>query len=137
MLTRRPGMTRRAFVRLRTTVEGLHRWPDASAPDAYLAAPHRHLFAVEVDLQVHHDDREIEINAAGRWLAELMPTLAGPREPGGPLDFGRQSCEQLAGRIADALLARHGQDRQLRCVMLEDGVLGAGVEWRPESEGQR
>jgi hypothetical protein len=90
---------------------------------------------VEVDLQVHHDDREIEINAATRWLAELMPTLARPGERGGPLDFGRQSCELLAGRIADALLDRHGWDRQLRCVVLEDGVLGAGVEWRPDPEG--
>lgn len=126
-------MSRISYVRLTTAAEGLHCWPGATEPDAYLAAPHRHLFTVEVDLQVHLDDREIEINAATRWLASLLPTFtARPHRAGAPPDFGRQSCEQLAGRVLDALLERHGRDRWYRCAVLEDGLLGAGVEWRPE-----
>ena len=39
-------------------------------------------------------------------------------------DFGAQSCEQLAGRVATALRARHGLDRWIECEVLEDGILG-------------
>lgn len=129
-----------SFIRVKTTFEGLHRWPHAPEPEDYLRASHRHLFAVELDLEVFHDDREIEINAAARWLTHLIPTFATtpPHSSAqGPLDFGTQSCEQLAARIADAVLDRYGRDRELRCAVLEDGILGAGVTWRPDREGSR
>lgn len=123
------------FVRLVTQFEGLHRWPHAPAPDDYLRSPHRHLFVAEIDLEVRHDDREIEINAAARWLDTLIPGLAAPSgAPGqdGPLHFGTRSCEQLALEITEALRERYGFRRAIRCAVLEDGRLGAGVEWQPE-----
>jgi hypothetical protein len=125
-----PALT---FVRLAAQVDGLHYWPDAADPDRYLHAPHRHLFVVTVDLQVFHDDREIEINAASRWLASLLPTLThAPRIGDGPVDFGAQSCEQLATRVTEAIKQRHGRYRQITTSVLEDGLLGAGITWRPD-----
>jgi hypothetical protein len=120
------------FVRVRTQIEGLHHWPDAPPPDRYLAAPHRHLFVTELDLEVRHDDREIEINALTRWITDLLPTFAQAAEPGAAVDFGAQSCEQLATRLIQAVLKRHGRDREIRATVLEDGILGGGVHWRPE-----
>jgi hypothetical protein len=100
--------------------------------------PHRHLFVVEADIEVRHDDREIEINAASRWLDTLIPNFSIGLPPeadvkdAAPADFGTQSCEQLATRITQAVLDRYGRDRHVRCAVLEDGILGAGVTWQPE-----
>ncbi|MGQ0776603.1 MAG: hypothetical protein ACT4NY_19620 [Pseudonocardiales bacterium] len=128
-----------SFVRIRTQFEGLHYWPDAPVPEHYLRSPHRHLFVVEADIEVFHDDREIEINAATRWLDTVIPSLAAPpsatsqpRVDTGPLILGSQSCEQLATRITQAILGRYGRHRSLRCTVLEDGILGAGVNWQPD-----
>lgn len=124
------------FIHITTQREGLHHWPAAGGPENYLRHPHRHLFVVDVDLQVTHDDREIEINAATRWLDTLLPTfaVATPQtDTTAPLDFGPQSCERLAGRIIEAFLQRYGRHRRLRCAVLEDGILGAVLTWQPQS----
>lgn len=126
------------FIRVKTQFEGLHHWPDAPKPEEYLRSPHRHLFVVEADIEVFHDDREIEINASARWLDTVIATFAvpppaapQPTTKAGPLDFASQSCEQLATRITEAILHRHGRHRSVNCMVLEDGVLGAGVVWQP------
>ncbi len=105
-----------SFVRVRTQFEGLHYWPDAPVPEDYLRSLHRHLFVVEADIEVFHDDREIEINAATRWLDAVIPGLAVPPsaipQPSadtGPLTLGSQSCEQFATRITQAILERYGR----------------------------
>jgi hypothetical protein len=118
------------YIRVTAHAEGLHHW--AAAPDAegYLRQPHRHLFAVEVRMQVQHGDREIEVNALARWLQhDLLPSLGTAAGPGQPPDFGTQSCEQLAERVTSALQARHGTSRWIECEVLEDGILGGGVRW--------
>jgi hypothetical protein len=125
------------FVRVRTRFEGLHRWPHAPEPEDYLRSPHRHLFVVEADIEVVHGDREIEINAAARWLDTVIPRFARPQpvESGGrapgPPDFGTLSCEDLAAAITEEILERYGRYRTVRCAVLEDGIMGAGVTWQP------
>jgi hypothetical protein len=119
-----------SFVHLAAQVEGLHHWPAAGPPEQYLRAPHRHLFIVTADIEVFSHDREIEINAAARWLTARLPTLAD--QPGADLlDFGPQSCERLAARITEAIRDRYGPRRRIRCMVAEDGILGAGVTWHP------
>ncbi|GAA0546893.1 hypothetical protein GCM10010172_30770 [Paractinoplanes ferrugineus] len=123
------------FIQIGAQVDGLHHWPGAAAPEEYLGTPHRHLFVVTVELQVFHDDREIEINAAARWLTALLPTLADTPPTGdGPIDYGPQSCERLAARVAEALKQRHGANRDITVTVLEDGLLGAGLTWKPVPE---
>ena len=123
------------YIQIAAQVDGLHHWPNADAPDSYLGEPHRHLFVVTVTLQVFHDDREIEINAAARWLTALLPTLTDiPRTGDGPIDFGAQSCERLAARVAEELKQRHGIHRAITVTVLEDGLLGAGITWKPDPE---
>jgi hypothetical protein len=121
------------FVRVRAQVEGLHRWPDATGSDGYLASPHRHVFTAELDISVVHDDRELEINAVSRWIHEVLASFAAtPLQPDGPADFGAQSCEQLATRLVRAVADRFGLHRSVRCAVLEDGLLGGGVQWLPD-----
>lgn len=113
-----------------TQAEGLHHWPSAPNSEQYLRQPHRHLFTVTVRMQVHHGDREVEINAFARWLtAQVLPTLTVGAGNEGPADFGTQSCEQLAERITGEIRARHGDNRWIECEVLEDGILGGGVRW--------
>jgi hypothetical protein len=121
-----------SFITIRTAVEGLHRWPDAVAPDAYLAHVHRHLFVITADITVFHNDREIEINAATRWLGDLLAGFAETPGADGPPDFGPQSCEHLARRATLAITERYGPHRHVRCTVLEDGILGAGITWEPD-----
>jgi hypothetical protein len=125
-------MSMTSFVHLVTQVEGLHHWPDAQPPERYLRAPHRHLFVVTARVQVFTHDREIEINAATRWMSGVLTSFADPpADADAPPDFGSQSCERLAARLVDALTGRGGRHRRIRCTVAEDGLLGAGVSWDP------
>jgi hypothetical protein len=116
------------YIRVIAQAEGLHHWAEAPAPEEYLRQPHRHLFTVAVRMQVHHSDREVEINAFTRWLEhDVLPSLAVAAQPGRPPDFGAQSCEQLAERITEMIQTRCGTGRWVECEVLEDGILGGGI----------
>jgi hypothetical protein len=118
------------YVRVIAQVEGLHHWADAPDTEGYLRAPHRHLFTADVRMQVHHADREVEVNALARWLrGEVLPGLGVAAGPGLITDFGAQSCEHLAERVAAVLRDRFGSGRWVECEVLEDGILGGGVRW--------
>lgn len=115
------------YIRVTTQAEGLHHWATAPGSESYLRHPHRHLFVVGVRMQVHHSDREVEINAFARWLGgEVLPSLAAA-SPQQPLNFGGQSCEQLAERITGLIRERFGAGRWIECEVLEDGMLGGGI----------
>jgi hypothetical protein len=126
-------MTLTRHIHVTTQVEGLHQWPDAGPPDDYLTASHRHMFVADVDLDVAHSDRELEINALARWLTTVFASFAQrPSQPEAPLDFGSQSCEHLAERLVAAITDRYGAHRRVRCTVTEDGILGGGVRWHPD-----
>ena len=133
------------YVRVKTSFEAMHCWPQAPDIDSYLSAPHRHLFTVDLRLEVKHDDRDIEINALKRWIDKYVkynitdaPFWEGKRAPqavgeaqefGEVPNLGALSCEQIATRIASAVRARFSTagDREIWCEVLEDGLLGGGV----------
>lgn len=118
------------FIKVTAQAEGLHDWPGAPAEEDYLRLPHRHLFTVTVRMQVHHGEREIEINAFARWLHDqVLPSLATTPRGSGAANFGTRSCEQLAGQITDQIRTRHGDERWIECEVLEDGLLGGGIRW--------
>lgn len=106
-------MTATLFVRFAVT--GFHSWPRATAHRAYLAAPHRHQFLVEVRIPALHDEREVEFHD----LIDLARSLF----PGG--DLGAQSCETMARELASALAAR--LERWVEVSVSEDGEAGAIV----------
>ena len=118
------------YIRVTAQAEALHHWASAPGPEQYLRQPHRHLFTVDVRMQVHHDDREVEVNSLARWLQhDVLPGLGTPAGHGRLPDPGTQSCEQLAARVAEALRSRHGTTRWVECEVLEDGILGGGIRW--------
>lgn len=128
------NLRRRIFVT--TQFEGFHRY--AAAPDevAFLRQPHRHMFHVEVQIVVFHDDRELEFIMVKRQLNDIVASVAAREDAG--------SCEQIAECILKALAHRlpfyigpeerdpnvHGiaiRYRQCQVTVSEDGENGAIV----------
>src|SRR6056300_130291 len=78
--------------------EGIHKYPAAledpklATGDEYdvsfLGYPHRHMFHFKVEIEVFHDDRDIEFIQFKRWLESLYA--------GDILQLDYKSCEMIA-----------------------------------------
>lgn len=80
-------------------VEGFHCWPDAPKEVAFLRDNHRHMFWIEAEKEVKHDDRDIEIIMFKREIqAKLLFKYGGNN---GELILGSKSCEMLAKEILE------------------------------------
>lgn len=104
-----------ATIFVRFTQPGFHYWPEPTKGREYLGRRHRHLFHVEVRLNVSHDDREVEFH-------DLLD-FARHAFPGGEL--GGQSCEMLARSLATEIAHRY--QRAVEVSVSEDGEVGALV----------
>jgi hypothetical protein len=104
----------------------MHRWKDAPPSRAYLAAPHRHLFGVRVELSVDGLDREVEFHdLKDAVISELPDNRVVITDDTNPwLGF---SCEHHARRIAGLLSSKYPK-RLIRVTVDEDGECGASVE---------
>lgn len=112
----------KTHIHVTTSFVGVHRWPDARGQHAYLANPHRHVFQVDVWVQVMHDDRELEFFAVQDFVSEELPHF----------HMGALSCEQVATEILRRLLEEYGGHREVDVEVSEDGENGAMVEWKPD-----
>lgn len=106
-------------------VPGLHFWSGATGRREYLRHPHRHMFHIRVSVEVSHDDREIEFHDLKDDAGAMFQSFG---EQG---NFGGQSCEHLARRLAGCLVERHR--RAVSVHVSEDGEFGATVICVPET----
>lgn len=111
---------------IRFVQEGFHRWVNAPELRAYLAQRHRHLFHVEVALQVFDEDREVEFHDLLDFCKAAFPTG----------DFGGRSCETLAKDLQNTITCRY-PNRQVIVSVFEDGEVGARVSGYPPALWQR
>lgn len=109
------------FAVVRFTQSGFHHWQNAPDERAYLAQSHRHLFHLEVKVEVKHMDREIEYHD----LLDYCHTLF----PGG--DMGGKSCEHMAAGIVEAI-TRRWERRRVMVSVFEDGEVGAELSYWPQ-----
>lgn len=116
-----------SFVRFE--VEGFHHWPAAPAHRSYLGHRHRHIFRVEIQIELRGDDREIEFH-------DLLD-FARDRFVGGEL--GAQSCEMMAAALGQSIADRW-PGRRVVVSVSEDGENGGLVVIKRKSpaveEGQ-
>ena len=105
--------------------EGIHRCPDAEKMPGveFLAYPHRHMFHFEVQLQVFHDDREVEFILFKRELEKLYGDSV--------LEIDHKSCEMLAEDLAK-YIEDHYPGRKMKILVSEDGENGAILLRSPE-----
>lgn len=108
-----------------TQFEAIHSWPNAPEKVAYLSHPHRHLFHVRVELEVQHDDREVEFILFKSAITEFCQSHFA----GTPHHF---SCEQMAKLLGFYVANLMTPNRKIVVSVSEDGENGATVCLTPE-----
>jgi hypothetical protein len=101
--------------------EGIHKYPAAlTLPElkdvSFLGYPHRHIFHFRVEIEVVHDDRDIEFILFKRELESLYSS--------GVLELDYKSCEMICDDLAKYVKDKY-PNRGLIITVSEDGENGA------------
>ena len=113
----------KSFIWVTFHKEGIHKYP-AAATDPKLAAvsflgnEHRHIFHFRVELEVFHDDRDVEFILLKRELESLYNN--------GTLQLNHMSCEMLASELSIYIKENYPR-RDLRIEVSEDGENGCRI----------
>lgn len=108
------------------TKEGIHRYPAAATDPnlatggwddvSFLGVPHRHTFFFRVEMDVFHNDRDVEFIQFKRWLERLYSE--------GTIQLDYKSCEMIADDLANQIHAKY-PDRCIIVSVAEDNENGA------------
>lgn len=99
--------------------EGIHCYPGVEIDGVgFLTHPHRHVFHVRVELEVFHDDREIE-------FIDFKRSLKDEFKDG---EYDNKSCEMIAQDIIQFVEDNIGHERKINVEVAEDGENGAIVK---------
>lgn len=115
-----------------TSFEGVHCYPSAPEGVEFLRMPHRHTFGVRLEVEVYHDDRELEFILLKRKVDSWFEA----RQTNGVWQMGPMSCEQVASKLIKFLQddLEKGNERYYKATIDEDGENGAVVELTPTYE---
>jgi len=110
--------------------EGIHKYPAAlddpklATGDEYdvsfLGYPHRHMFHFRVEIEVFHDDRDIEFIQFKRWLESLYGDDI--------IQLDYKSCEMICDDLAEQINTRY-PGRKMKITVSEDNENGATIEY--------
>lgn len=118
----------KSFIRIRTQFEGYHHYPNASKIDPrieFLEHDHRHMFHVEVEIQVFDDDRELEFFLCKWALNDFIQSG----------QMNHKSCEMIARDILDNhIIPSYGDHRKVEVVVSEDGESDGIIRYTPEKK---
>lgn len=88
----------KSFIWVTFQREGIHRYPAAAVDPtlktgdwldvSFLATPHRHIFHFRVEMEVFHDNRDVEFIQAKRIMEKWLMD--------GTLQLDYKSCEMMA-----------------------------------------
>lgn len=106
----------RTRIFIRTRFEGFHLWESAPGEVAFLRVLHRHVFHVQLDMVVTHDDRDREFILLKREVDAHLAVQA--RAP----EVRTWSCEAWARHLLERF------PPATRVEVSEDGENGAFVE---------
>jgi hypothetical protein len=106
--------------------EGIHKYPAALEDPklatggwddvSFLGYPHRHIFHFKVEIEVFHDDRDIEFIQFKRWMEGLYAD--------GTLQLDYKSCEMICDDLANIINSKY-PNRNLTITVSEDNENGA------------
>lgn len=109
-------------ITIRLQVEGVHRWAKCPHEDVkFLRDFHRHIFHVECEKQVFHDDRDVEFILFKRELEKCYSDE-------GPMSLNYQSCEMIARELAKYIQTKY-PNRALSISVAEDNENGCELVW--------
>ena len=112
-------MDKQISIVVRTQFEFAHLFAQAPQEVAFLRHLHRHIFHVELEAVVQHDDRELEFIVVKRRLEQFIECT----KKYWPETI---SCEQIASRISEWFCNEFGQ-RDVTVSVFEDLENGAKV----------
>jgi hypothetical protein len=125
----------RSFIWVTFQKEGIHRYPDAATnPNlatgdwldvSFLASPHRHIFHFKVEIEVYHDDRDIEFIQFKRILENEYNK--------GILSVDYKSCEMIANDLYQFIHSNY-PDREVTIEVSEDGENGCRMNYQRVKE---
>ena len=87
---------------------------------SFLGVPHRHIFHFRVEMEVFHDDRDVEFIQFKRWLERWYAD--------GTLQLDYKSCEMMADDLY-LQIANKYPDRSVWIEVSEDGENGALIKY--------
>jgi len=108
-------MADKSFIWVTFQKEGIHHYPEAPQGVEFLAYPHRHMFHFRVELEVFHDDRDVEFILFKRELEGLYNT--------GLMEIDHMSCEMLARELYKYIKVEY-PNRECAIEVSEDGENG-------------
>jgi len=113
----------RRYVWVTFEQEGIHYYPLAGADPnlksvAFLQYEHRHIFKFKVEIEVFHDDRDVEFIQFKRFCQSLM------NEKDGVMTCNHKSCEMLSDELYDHISTKY-PGRAVRISVSEDGENGS------------
>lgn len=106
------------YIVVRTQREGFHRWPNAPKQVGFLKNLHRHIFKIEVQIPVTHNDRELEYFIVQRKLNEFLTKVMHKLDESA-------SCELIAESLGELLIQEY--ELPLTVTVSEDGENGSVV----------
>ena len=101
------------YIKIKTEFEGFHKYENAPEEVKFLRNLHRHIFKVEVKIEVRENDRELEFFIVKRNLNRLIEQYKRESEE-------TDSCEMVAEYILDYLEATY-RARRIQVEVSEDG----------------
>jgi hypothetical protein len=115
-------MKKQKFIWVTFQKEGIHQYPNAPEGVEFLKHPHRHIFHFRVQLEVFHDDREVEFILFKRELEALYGSST--------LKLFNMSCEMIADEVANYVTKKY-PGRDLVVSISEDNENGT-VSYYPK-----
>lgn len=112
---------------------GIHCWPDAPEPVGFLRNHHHHLFVVYTQIDVNHDDRELEFLMVQRDIDKYIHQTM--MVSGNTAFLGDMSCEQIAKRIIKFVGDKYGSNRSISVGVFEDDENGCWVTYAGDADG--
>lgn len=124
---------------VQTNYQGIHKYQDAPEQVAFLRNEHRHLFEVSVEIEVFHNDRDIEFfilkEQIDKWIQNHY------KDDNNCWYMDNMSCEAVALYLARYLCniyndptERNKRNRMISVSVWEDGENGASVTGRYRDE---
>ena len=119
-------MIKNRYIKVSFRKEGVHMFPGADTDPKYatgdwddvsfLGYPHRHIFHFRVEIEVFHDDRDIEFIQFKRWIENMYAD--------GTMKLDFKSCEMISDDLYVAIAKRY-PGRKIEIDVSEDGENGS------------
>ena len=110
-------MNKQSFIWVTVQKSGTHSYKTAPEEVAFLRNEHRHLFKVEVAIEVFHNDRDIEFIMFRDFVYRQVSAI---------LDGHNMSCEGYSDMLFGEIRKQY-PNRDIRISFSEDGENGSKV----------